>query len=82
MAEQRLVRDMNRLHETVRPQLQERNYTRALQALAELRDPVDAFFDQVMVLIEDDSLRHNRLAILNRISGLFLSIADISRLQD
>jgi glycyl-tRNA synthetase beta chain len=50
--------------------------------LAGLRDSVDAFFDDVMVMVEDDALRANRLALLNNLSGLFLRVADLSRLQN
>jgi glycyl-tRNA synthetase beta chain len=46
-----------------------------------LREPVDAFFDQVMVMADDPAIRANRLALLNRLSALFLGVADISILQ-
>jgi glycyl-tRNA synthetase beta chain len=51
-----------------------------LQVLAGLRGPVDRFFDDVMVMAEDAKLRINRLALLTRLRGLFLKLADISRL--
>ncbi|SEK79057.1 glycine--tRNA ligase subunit beta [Ectothiorhodospira marina] len=54
-------------------------YTQGLTELATLREPVDAFFDQVMVMAEDAALRDNRLALLNRLAGLFLRVADLSR---
>ena len=57
------------------------DYIARLAALAGLRDYVDAFFDEVMVLCEDDALRKNRLALLNELRRLFLATADISRLQ-
>ena len=57
------------------------NYTDALKALAQLRDPVDAFFDKVMVMAEDEKLRRSRLALLHQIRQLFLQAADISKLQ-
>ena len=57
------------------------NYTDAFKQLAQLRDPVDAFFDKVMVMADDENLRRNRLALLNQIRQLFLRAADISRLQ-
>ncbi|MDX1605327.1 MAG: glycine--tRNA ligase subunit beta [Candidatus Competibacterales bacterium] len=57
------------------------DYTQALQRLATLRDPVDRFFDQVMVMSEDAVVRDNRLSLLAKLSGLFNRIADISRLQ-
>jgi len=51
-----------------------------LALLAELREPVDRFFDDVMVMAEDEAVRANRLALLTRLRGLFLKLADISRL--
>ena len=57
------------------------DYIARLTALAGLRDYVDAFFDEVMVLCDDVALRNNRLALLNELRQLFLATADISRLQ-
>jgi glycyl-tRNA synthetase beta chain len=51
-----------------------------LELLATLREPVDRFFDDVMVMAEDDAIRANRLGLLSRLRGLFLRLADISRL--
>ncbi|MDQ7010945.1 MAG: glycine--tRNA ligase subunit beta, partial [Mariprofundaceae bacterium] len=51
-----------------------------LETLASLRGPVDRFFDDVMVMCEDEKLRHNRLALLARLRRLFLRLADVSRL--
>jgi glycyl-tRNA synthetase beta chain len=55
-------------------------YAQALSELAWLRKPVDAFFDQVMVMDPDLALRANRLALLTQLRGLFTGIADLSRL--
>lgn len=57
------------------------DYPTRLQSLAALREPVDAFFDKVMVNVEDEALRQNRLALLSQLHGLFLDIADIAELQ-
>ena len=57
------------------------DYGAVLSALAGLRDQVDAFFDEVMVLCDDMKLRNNRLALLSELRKLFLTSADISRLQ-
>ncbi|RUO63201.1 glycine--tRNA ligase subunit beta [Pseudidiomarina insulisalsae] len=57
------------------------DYTGALKALAALQKPVDAFFDNVMVNADDDAVRENRQALLQRLRGLFLQIADISVLN-
>lgn len=56
------------------------DYTASLQALAALKTPVDAFFDQVMVNAEDAALRNNRLALLQRLHGAMNRVADLSRL--
>ena len=56
------------------------DYTEGLRRLAALREPVDRFFDNVMVMTEDADLRANRLALLQQLQGLFLRVADLSRL--
>jgi len=60
--------------------LREREYAQALRLLAGLRGPIDAFFDQVMVMDEDPVLRQNRLALLRAIHSSFAAVADLSRL--
>ncbi len=66
----------------VEPLLEKGDYTTALTNLASLREPVDRFFDNVMVMADDDAIRNNRLALLNTLRQLFLRIADLSRLQN
>ncbi|MEW8043568.1 MAG: glycine--tRNA ligase subunit beta [gamma proteobacterium symbiont of Phacoides pectinatus] len=66
----------------VAPLLSGYDYEGALRTLAELKEPVDHFFDQVMVMAEDPAVRGNRLALLNSLSRLFLGVADIARLQN
>lgn len=66
--------------EKVRPLFEQANYTEVLASLSELRDPVDTFFADVMVMADDEALRNNRLALLNNLRGLFLQVADISLL--
>lgn len=63
------------------PLLAQQDYQLALNRLAQLRDPVDAFFDHVMVNTGDAELRNSRLALLSMLSNQFLQIADISKLQ-
>ena len=65
----------------VKPLIAERNYAEALARLATLRDPVDAFFEAVMINAEDAGVRKNRYAMLARLRGLFVNIADISTLS-
>ncbi len=57
------------------------NYQSALTKLAALKDPVDTFFDDVMVMVDDEALKNNRIALLKQISDLFLQAADLSKLQ-
>ena len=57
------------------------DYTQALTELASLRDPIDNFFDNVMVMTEDEAVKNNRLSLLQSVNKLFLGTADISRLQ-
>ncbi|WP_339801466.1 glycine--tRNA ligase subunit beta [uncultured Marinobacter sp.] len=65
---------------TVLPLFEKGDYAAALSSLASLRAPVDAFFDEVMVMADDAAVRNNRLALLNRLRNLFLRVADISLL--
>ncbi len=58
----------------------DRDYEGALSALADLRGPVDAFFETVLVMDPDPALRANRLALLNRLQGLFADFADFGKL--
>jgi len=80
-AEQALAAALEELDTQTRPLFKQRDYTNALCQLAALHTPVDAFFDNVMVMAEDEALRDNRLALLQTLSALFLQVADISLLQ-
>jgi glycyl-tRNA synthetase beta chain len=53
-----------------------------MKHLASLKEPVDLFFDQVMVMADDSGLRNNRLCLLQALSRLFIQVADISKLQN
>ncbi|WP_314019916.1 glycine--tRNA ligase subunit beta [Stutzerimonas degradans] len=66
--------------QAVQPLAAARQYREALERLAHLRGPVDAFFEAVLVNAEDTSVRANRYALLARLRGLFLGVADISAL--
>lgn len=61
----------------VEPALAARDYVAALKHLAALRAPVDAFFDDIMVMVDDAALRANRLALLLSLRNRFMAIADI-----
>jgi glycyl-tRNA synthetase beta chain len=79
-AEQQLQRELEALRAPVSAALHARRYTEALDRLAGLRAPVDAFFDRVLVNDPDPALRNNRLALLAQLRFLFAGIADLSRL--
>ncbi|PWQ99755.1 glycine--tRNA ligase subunit beta [Leucothrix pacifica] len=65
----------------VAPLLANNAYTDALSSLAAIRPEVDAFFDGVMIMSDDEALKNNRLALLTSLRGLFLQVADLSSLQ-
>ncbi|MGD8884666.1 MAG: glycine--tRNA ligase subunit beta [Gammaproteobacteria bacterium] len=80
-AEKDLYQTLQQLTGTVTPLFEQRDYQQALSELARLREPVDRFFDDVMVMVDDDKLKNNRLALLQSLRSLFLQVADLSRLQ-
>ena len=69
------------LRDKLEPVFAEGRYQEALVELAELREPVDTFFEKVMVMVDDKDLRINRLSMLAKLRELFLQVADISLLQ-
>ncbi|HBU95951.1 MAG TPA: glycine--tRNA ligase subunit beta, partial [Leclercia adecarboxylata] len=69
------------LRDKLEPVFAEGRYQEALVELAELREVIDAFFEKVMVNVEDKDLRINRLSMLEKLRELFLRVADISLLQ-
>lgn len=80
-AELALFSSLERAQQKVEPLLAVRSYAAVLNELADLRDPVDRFFDDVMVMADDEGIRNNRLALLGELRALFLDVADISRLS-
>jgi len=80
VAEQALANAVAAAEQAVAPLASQRQYNATLEQLAALRAPVDAFFDQVLVNAEDDAVKANRYALLARLRGLFLGVADISLL--
>ncbi|ARU64559.1 glycine--tRNA ligase subunit beta [Histophilus somni] len=80
-AEKTLAEAVIALKGEVQPLIAQGDYTAVLDKLANLRQPIDAFFDGVMVNVEEQTLRQNRLAILSTLQNLFLQVADISVLQ-
>jgi len=81
-AEKVLLANLQQKELDVAPLFESGNYTAGLEALAELRQSVDEFFDKVLVVCEDEALRNNRIAILQRLRAIFLETADISYLHN
>lgn len=79
-AERALSEALDAQTTAVAPLFTAHRYREALEQLASLRAPVDTFFDDVMVMVEDEALRNNRLALLAQLRALFLEVADISML--
>ena len=77
-AERTLATRLSQLAASTPEQLASANYEVYLAALAKLRIPVDQFFEQVMVMTDDLTVRANRLALLQQIHQLFLRVADIA----
>ena len=80
-AEKTLAQQVAAKQTEVKPLLADAKYKEALASLADLRAAVDAFFDNVMVMADDEAVKNNRLALLKQLQGLFIAIADISLLQ-
>ena len=80
-AEKKLYQTLNALSQAVEPMFDSGDYEAALSQLSSLREPVDEFFDSVMVMADDEAIKNNRIALLNTMNQLFLRAADLSRLH-
>lgn len=80
-AEKQLFDEINNHSGSVSSAMQQRDYTTALSSLANLQAPVDRFFDDVMVMVDDEDLRNNRLALLAKLQSLCSQVADIAELD-
>ncbi len=79
-AEKKLAAEIESMAAEVEPLFAKRDYTEGLKRLAGLRESVDQFFVDVMVMADDEALRQNRLALLKQLNNLFLRVADMSLL--
>ena len=79
-AERELVRAVEQAEASGDPLIAAGDYVGLLATLAALRDPVDHYFDNVMVMADDEGVRRNRLALLAKIRSMFLRVADVSML--
>ncbi len=80
-AEKILAAAISKLETKTTPLFEENNYQQVMIELAAIREPVDTFFDEVMVVVDDEALKTNRFALLQRLRNLFLRVADISLLH-
>jgi glycyl-tRNA synthetase beta chain len=80
-AEQSLFTELVAIESSVIDATNKQDYQAALETLSQLKVPLDRFFDQVMVMSDDEAVMLNRLNLLRRLRTLFLSVADISLLQ-
>ncbi len=78
--ERALAAAIEATRQSLAEQVSKADYAAALQTIAALREPVDAFFDGVMVMAENEQVRANRLALLTQVAGLFADIADFTRI--
>ena len=79
-AEKALAESITRMSLLSKPLLASRDYTNVLKNLATLRDPIDSFFNDVMVMADDQALRNNRLSLLSKLRTLFVNVADIAQM--
>ena len=79
-AEKKLFEAYLEVRDPVLRHIQNKEFDQALEKIAEIKPAVDGFFDEVRVMVEDVSLRNNRLYLLHQISGLFSGLADFSRI--
>jgi glycyl-tRNA synthetase beta chain len=81
VAERNLYEVFQDVQGKTRPLLEAKDYSKALDVILHMKEPVDVFFDEVMVMSEDEILKQNRLNLLSAISGLFLQVGDFSKMQ-
>ena len=85
LATEQVEQDLASIYQEIRlkvvPLMADKNYQAALTELAQLKEPIDIFFDSVMVMSDDEAVKVNRLTLLNEIRSSFFAIADISALQ-
>jgi glycyl-tRNA synthetase beta chain len=79
-AESMLYEAVNEVEKEAAQAIQNEDYSAAMTALAKLREPIDSFFEEVLVNVEDDDVRANRLALLARIRAATLTVADFSKI--
>jgi glycyl-tRNA synthetase beta chain len=79
-AEKNLYQSFLKAKERIGTHLNQRDYPSALHEMTQMKKPIDEFFEGVMVMVEEEAIRNNRLALLDEIGKVFLRIADFSKL--
>ncbi len=79
--ERRLWETLANVQGEVERSIKEKDFTSALSALTHLTGPINEFFEKVMVMVDDEAVRSNRLSLLRRITDLFLKLGDFSKLE-
>ena len=80
-AEQYLFKVLREVNAEASPLFEKRDYQQAMVAILKMKEPIDHFFDEVMVMAEDEKVKNNRLRLLTAISQLFLKIGDFSKMS-
>lgn len=80
-AEKNLFSAFEDVAEKVQPLVEAQHYENALVKILEMKEPIDSFFDDVMVMAEDRQIRQNRLSLLRAIARLFLQVGDFSKMH-
>jgi len=79
-AETALYKTLQSVSAETQPHLDQKQYEEALAVILKMKEPVDKFFDDVMVMVDDPKVRDNRLALLAAIAELFLKVGDFSKM--
>lgn len=80
-AEQDLHAAYQRIADTVQPLITQKSYLEALSIILQMKEPIDIFFEKVMVMADESNIRDNRLALLSAIAALFLQVGDFSKMS-
>lgn len=78
--EKELFNQINQIKDNFETAIKEKNYSIAINYLLSLKPYIDSFFDNVMVMVDDESIRKNRLALLSQINSMFKKLADFTKI--
>jgi len=80
-AEKTLYSEVKEIEPIFSKLLEEKFYSQALEILLILGESIDTMFDEVLIMVPDEKLKNNRLALINHVSQLFLKVADFSKIE-